>query len=166
MKSGAVGEILVRAAGYLQEFQNTVASICPVSAKVKLSRKVTWVPPPVGNFKLNVDAAVKIGLFHMGAGAGRINASKTIDLKVPWVEVDVVNVIAIVNSVNNLRNPSGLIENTGIKALCKYVDVVSCQAISRDRNGMAHTLASVALSSKEDQIWHGVRPLCTASCDY
>ncbi|KAL5744797.1 hypothetical protein ACOSQ2_027913 [Xanthoceras sorbifolium] len=83
-------------------------------------------------------------------------------LQVSLIETDASNVAAGVLSKSVCLGPAGAIVND-IKALCKIVGVSSCQAISRSRNGLAHMLASFALSSMEDHVWLDVRPSCLFS---
>ncbi|KAL5820848.1 hypothetical protein ACOSQ3_022730 [Xanthoceras sorbifolium] len=81
-------------------------------------------------------------------------------LFVAWCESDAANVVAAVNDVSvSFCKASPVISD--IKAFYKVVGVSSCLAIPRSRNGLAHSLASLALSSMEDQLWLGVRPPCS-----
>ncbi|TXG69866.1 hypothetical protein EZV62_004801 [Acer yangbiense] len=47
-----------------------------------------------------------------------------------------------------------------IEGFCKDVNVVKCQFVPRQRNVVAHTLASMAFSSKEDHMRLGRGPSC------
>ncbi|KAL5768439.1 hypothetical protein ACOSP7_014988 [Xanthoceras sorbifolium] len=78
-------------------------------------------------------------------------------------EVDAINVVAAVNygDVNFL--PTGLVVRD-IRAFCKDVGVSLCQTIPRARNGLAHSLASLALISSENQLWLDVEPYFFRSC--
>ncbi|KAL5775706.1 hypothetical protein ACOSP7_013263 [Xanthoceras sorbifolium] len=122
--------------------------------------------PPAGSLKLNTDAAVKPGCSVLGSGAvvrdsqGKVVAAsakplfgffptelgemlalreglllaKELNLFIEWVELDAVN------------------------ALFRAVGVSNCHAIPRSRNGMAHSLASLAFSSKEEFCWFNPEP--------
>ena len=45
-----------------------------------------------------------------------------------------------------------------IKALFLEVGVISCHAIPRSGNSMAHNLASLAFSSAKESIWMNISP--------
>ncbi|KAL5797550.1 hypothetical protein ACOSQ2_002370 [Xanthoceras sorbifolium] len=88
--------------------------------------------------------------------------AKNLGCAVCWVESDASNVIkAVVVSDLNLGLASPIFSD--IKALCRVVGVVKCQAISRKRNSLAHSLASFACSSKEDHFWFNSEPSCIFS---
>ncbi|KAL5745539.1 hypothetical protein ACOSP7_026685 [Xanthoceras sorbifolium] len=79
---------------------------------------------------------------------------------VEWVESDASNVInAVLETDLNLGLASHVFND--IKALCRVVGVVKCQAISHKRNGLAYSLASLACSSFEDRSWFNVEPDCS-----
>ncbi|KAK0607953.1 hypothetical protein LWI29_023201 [Acer saccharum] len=88
--------------------------------------------------------------------------AKRFQLKVSWVEDDAMNVMSgILN--NKLENcVAGPIIND-IKALLTNVGVINCLAIPRDRNLVAHTLASEVFSSGKEVVWLGVSPACVSS---
>ncbi|KAK3190179.1 hypothetical protein Dsin_029740 [Dipteronia sinensis] len=79
---------------------------------------------------------------------------KRVGVLVSLAEVDA-------NVVSSIQEPSLSLGETGsiigdIKALLKEVGFCKCQAISRVSYVVAHNLASLALSSREDQFWHNV----------
>ncbi|KAL5790376.1 hypothetical protein ACOSQ2_005264 [Xanthoceras sorbifolium] len=80
-------------------------------------------------------------------------------LKVDWVEIDAANVAAAINSPSLVDGVAGGIF-FDVKALCREVGVSKCHTISRSWNGVAHTLASLAFSSVEEQVWLDVEPVC------
>ncbi|KAL5740149.1 hypothetical protein ACOSQ2_029329 [Xanthoceras sorbifolium] len=107
-----------------------------------------------------------VGVF--GAEVGELLAvreglmlGKNLGLKVDWVEIDAVNVAAAINSPSLVDGVAGGIF-FDVNALCREVGVSKCHAISRSWNGVAHTLASLAFSSVEEQVWLDVEPVCVA----
>ncbi|KAK0606558.1 hypothetical protein LWI29_000638 [Acer saccharum] len=145
--------ILDRAADHLQEYQNKGFNVSGVSES-QVEWESDWVPPPIGNFKLNIDAAVKTRLSHMGACVViRDSEGKVITASYKAL-ISIFSPELGVNSVNNVLSPAGLIVN-GIKALCKDVDAVSSQAISKDGN------ASICSSSAQ----HRLTLFCPTSID-
>ncbi|KAL5781686.1 hypothetical protein ACOSP7_006715 [Xanthoceras sorbifolium] len=172
----------------LREFQGTQKAFgSPPPAPRKLCSS-SWSPPPAGSLKLNTDAAVKSGFSVMGSGAvvrdsqGKVVAAsakpllgffpaelgellalregllvaKELSLIVEWVELDAANVVArVFNSCpRSFMDPIV----SDIKALFRAVGVSNCHAIPRSRNGMAHSLASLAFSSKEEFCWFNPEP--------
>ncbi|KAL5756816.1 hypothetical protein ACOSQ2_021562 [Xanthoceras sorbifolium] len=80
-----------------------------------------------------------------------------LNLKIEFVEVDAVNVVSGVSDGDFFFSPVGHVVND-IRALYKELGVVSSLAIPRVRNSLAHSLASLALSSKKDQLWLNCKP--------
>ncbi|KAK3218227.1 hypothetical protein Dsin_012197 [Dipteronia sinensis] len=78
-------------------------------------------------------------------------------LSVGWAEVDAANVAAGVNSSKPSKSIVGSVFDD-ISSLCKDVRVVSCKAISRSGNSLAHNLASLVVSSLGDHLWQGYCP--------
>ncbi|KAL5784418.1 hypothetical protein ACOSQ2_006810 [Xanthoceras sorbifolium] len=68
--------------------------------------------------------------------------ARNLGLVVKWVELDASNVVVAVVSVDCHKGAAGVIVNE-VKALCREVGVFKCQAISRNWNVVAHTLASL-----------------------
>ncbi|KAL5794824.1 hypothetical protein ACOSP7_003418 [Xanthoceras sorbifolium] len=164
----------------LREFQGTQRVFGSPSQPPRQPCSSPWSPPPAGSLKFNTDAAVKPGSSVMGSGAvvrdsqGKVVAAsakpllgffpaelgellalregllvaKELSLIIEWVELDAANAVArIFNSC-----PSSFMDPivSDIKALFRVVGVSNCHTIPRSRNGMAHSLASLAFSSKED----------------
>ncbi|KAK3226642.1 hypothetical protein Dsin_006504 [Dipteronia sinensis] len=77
------------------------------------------------------------------------------------VEADAVNVVSVVNSNRFLSSIVGPVISD-VKALFRDVGVINSQAIPRNRNVVAHTLASLAFSSYEDKTWLFEKPDCIA----
>ncbi|KAL5761181.1 hypothetical protein ACOSQ2_020019 [Xanthoceras sorbifolium] len=78
--------------------------------------------------------------------------AKSLKLFVSWVEVEASSVIARLQSSSSsccLADP--IVSN--IKALFKDVEVYNCLFIPRSRNVVAHSLTSLAFSSKEERTW-------------
>ncbi|KAL5805331.1 hypothetical protein ACOSQ3_032131 [Xanthoceras sorbifolium] len=172
----------------LREFQGTQRVFGSPPQPPRQPCSSPWSPPPAGSLKLNTDAAVKPGFSVMGSGAvvrdsqGKVVAAsakpllgffpvelgellalregllvaKELSLIIEWVELDAANAVArIFNSC-----PSSFLDPivSDIKALFRVVGVSNCHAIPRSRNGMAHSLASLAFSSKEDFYWFNPEP--------
>ncbi|KAL5764455.1 hypothetical protein ACOSQ2_017049 [Xanthoceras sorbifolium] len=172
----------------LREFQGTQKIFGSPPQPPRQPRSSPWSPPPAGSLKLNTDAAVKPGCSVMGSGAvvrdsqGKVVAAsakpllgffpaelgellalreglllaKEFNLSIEWVELDAVNVVARVS--NSL--PSSVLDPicSDVKALFRAVGVSNCHAIPRSGNGMAHSLASLAFSSKEEFCWFNPEP--------
>ncbi|KAL5802890.1 hypothetical protein ACOSQ4_031195 [Xanthoceras sorbifolium] len=85
--------------------------------------------------------------------------AKNLGIGVRFVECDYVNVVNDVSFSAFGMGVAGCVLND-IRALCKDVGVVSCQAISRKRNDLAHTLAALACFSRKDRFWFDVKPCC------
>ncbi|KAK0595956.1 hypothetical protein LWI29_011430 [Acer saccharum] len=88
--------------------------------------------------------------------------AKILKLPIQLMEVDACNVASAINgSVSSAGSAGCIIED--IKALCKDVGVLKCQAIPRSGNGMAHTLAARAFSYREENLWQQLLPSCFSS---
>ncbi|KAL5748401.1 hypothetical protein ACOSQ2_025698 [Xanthoceras sorbifolium] len=152
----------------LREFQGTQKIFGSSPQPPRQPSSASWSPPPSGSLKLNTDAAVKsdfsdkvvaasakplLGFFPAELGEllvlreGLLLAKK-LSLVIEWVELDVVNVVAKVFS----SFPSSFVDPivNDVKALFRDVRVFNCYVIPRSRNGMAHSLASLVFSSKEE----------------
>ncbi|KAL5783938.1 hypothetical protein ACOSQ2_006330 [Xanthoceras sorbifolium] len=172
----------------LREFQGTQKVFGSPLQPPRQPRSSPWSPPPAGSLKLNSDAAVSPGYFVMGSGAvvrdsqGKVVAAsakpllgffpaelgellalreglllaKEFNLIIEWVELDAVNVVARV--FNSL--PCSVMDPiiSDVKALFRDVGVINCHVIPRSGNGMAHSLASLAFSSKEEFCWFNPEP--------
>ncbi|KAH7573242.1 hypothetical protein JRO89_XS03G0098000 [Xanthoceras sorbifolium] len=73
-------------------------------------------------------------------------------------EVDATNVATGVNSRMPSRSYAGFVFED-IKALCKEVGVIYCQAIFQVENMLAYNLTSLVISSKRDHVWQGYYPI-------
>ncbi|KAL5784227.1 hypothetical protein ACOSQ2_006619 [Xanthoceras sorbifolium] len=172
----------------LREFQGTQKVFGSPSQPPRQPCSASWSPPPAGSLKFNTDAAVKSDFSVMGSGAvvhddqGKVVAAsakpllgffpaelgellalreglllaKELSLVIEWVELDAVNVVAKVFS----SFPSSFVDPivNEIKALFGDVGVFNCHVIPRSRNGMTHSLASLAFSSKEEFCWFNPEP--------
>ncbi|KAL5737824.1 hypothetical protein ACOSP7_030585 [Xanthoceras sorbifolium] len=172
----------------LREFQGTQKVFGSPPPPPREPCSSPWSPPPAGSLKLNTDAAVKPGCSVLGSGAvvrdsqGKVVAAsakpllgffpaelgemlalreglllaKELNLFIEWVELDAVNVVArVFNSLSSsVMDPIV----SDVKALFRAVGVSNCHAIPRSRNGMAHSLASLAFSSKEEFCWFNPEP--------
>ncbi|TXG57233.1 hypothetical protein EZV62_018546 [Acer yangbiense] len=78
--------------------------------------------------------------------------------KVSWVEVDAINVAAGVNLFKSLDGIAGFVFDD-VQVLCKEAGISKCHVISRKGNGLAHNLASLAVSSRRKQLWQGNCPV-------
>ncbi|KAL5742013.1 hypothetical protein ACOSP7_028745 [Xanthoceras sorbifolium] len=118
----------------LREFQGAQKVFGSPPPPPKKPCSASWSPPPAGSLKLNTDAAVKSGFSVM----------------------DAANVVArVFNScLSSFMDPIV----SDIKAFFRVVGVSNCHAIPRSRNGMAHSLASLAFSSKEEFCWFNPEP--------
>ncbi|KAL5830517.1 hypothetical protein ACOSQ3_019985 [Xanthoceras sorbifolium] len=142
-----------------------------------------WSPPPVGELKLNDDVAIKPDSSMVDAGTvvrdrnilvvvalakplwGFFNSelgellairegllfAKSLKLFVSWVEVEASSVVARLQSSSSSCLADPIVCN--IKALFKDVEVSNCLSIPRSRNVVAHSLTSLAFSSKEERTW-------------
>ncbi|KAL5755359.1 hypothetical protein ACOSP7_023579 [Xanthoceras sorbifolium] len=172
----------------LHEFQGTQKVFGSPLQPPRQPCSSPWSPPPAGSLKLNSDAAVKPGCSVMGSGAvvrdsqGKVVAAsakpllgffppelgellalreglllaKEFNLIVEWVELDAVNVVARVSNSLPCSVMDPIISD--VKALFRAVGVSTCHAIPRSGNGMAHSLASLAFSSKEEFYWFNPEP--------
>ncbi|KAL5749821.1 hypothetical protein ACOSP7_024424 [Xanthoceras sorbifolium] len=121
-----------------------------------------WSCPPAGEIKLNSDAAVRPGSGFIGVGAAGsvvVSLSKPIFGDFP---VKVWELLALREEVFIANNVAGPIFNDS-KVLFGDVGVVSCQHVLQSRNMVAHTLAALALSSRENCLWLDNKPDCVAS---
>ncbi|KAL5771617.1 hypothetical protein ACOSP7_015771 [Xanthoceras sorbifolium] len=82
--------------------------------------------------------------------------AKELSLSIEWVELDAANVVARVFNSCPFSFMDPIVSD--IKALFRAVGVSNCHAIPRSRNGMAHSLASLAFSSKEEFLWFNPEP--------
>ncbi|KAL5790970.1 hypothetical protein ACOSQ2_005858 [Xanthoceras sorbifolium] len=82
--------------------------------------------------------------------------AKELSLSIEWVELDAANVVARVSNSCPFSFMDPIVSD--IKALFRAVGVSNCHAIPRSRNGMAHSLASLAFSSKEEFFWFNPEP--------
>ncbi|KAL5790036.1 hypothetical protein ACOSQ2_004924 [Xanthoceras sorbifolium] len=172
----------------LHEFQGTQKVFNSPLQPPRQPRSSPWSPPPAGSLKLNSDAAVKPGCSVMGSGAvvrdsqGKVVAAsakpllgffpaelgellalreglllaKEFNLIIEWVELDAASVVArLLNSL-----PISVLDPifSDVKALFRAVRVSNCHAIPRSGNRMAHSLASLAFSSKEEFCWFNLEP--------
>ncbi|KAL5771380.1 hypothetical protein ACOSP7_015534 [Xanthoceras sorbifolium] len=118
----------------LREFQGTQKVFGSPLQPPRQRCSAPWSPPPAGSLKLNTDTAVKSGFSVM----------------------DAVNVVARVSS----SFPCSVLDPivSDVKALFRAVGVYNCLAIPRSGNGMAHSLTSLAFSSKEEFCWFYPEP--------
>ncbi|KAL5767157.1 hypothetical protein ACOSQ2_013940 [Xanthoceras sorbifolium] len=132
----------------LREFQGTQKVFGSPSQPPRQPCSASWSPPPAGSLKLNTDAAVKSGFSVMGSGAvvrdsqGKVVAASAKPL-LGFFPAELGELLAL---------------REGLLALFRVVGVSNCHAIPRSRNGMAHSLASLAFSSKEDFCWFNPEP--------
>ncbi|KAK1554535.1 hypothetical protein Q3G72_013669 [Acer saccharum] len=192
-KVRAPDELLNWVFSFLKEFQSSRAISALVASSHYVIDSSCWSPPSLGSLKLNTDVAMKAYFSHIGIGAvirndkrevvptlskpmdGSLSAelgeymalreglliAKILGFSVGWVE-DAVNVVYEVNSNRFLSSIAGPVISD-IKALFRDVGVINSQAIPRNRNVVAHTLASLAFSSYEDKTWLFEKPDCIAS---
>ncbi|KAL5811773.1 hypothetical protein ACOSQ3_026723 [Xanthoceras sorbifolium] len=152
----------------LREFQGTQKVFGSPLQPPRQRCSAPWSPPPAGSLKLNTDAAVKSGfsgkvvaasakplLGFFPAELGELLAlreglllAKELNLNIEWVELDAVNVVARVSSSFPCSVLDPIVSDG--KALFRAVGVSNCLAIPRSGNAMAHSLASLAFSSKEE----------------
>ncbi|KAL5844720.1 hypothetical protein ACOSQ3_010782 [Xanthoceras sorbifolium] len=65
----SVKETLEWAVNYCQEFQNTCRAISSALSLYSPSSQVSWRPPPFGDIKLNIDAAISVNHQYIEASA-------------------------------------------------------------------------------------------------
>ncbi|KAL5799261.1 hypothetical protein ACOSQ4_032145 [Xanthoceras sorbifolium] len=126
----------------------------------------SWSPPPAGSLKLNTDAAVKSGFSVMGSGAvvrdsqGKVVTASAKPL-LGFFPAELGKLLALQEGLLVAKKLSLIIEWVELdaaNALFRAVGVSNCHAIPRSRNGMAHSLASLAFSSKEEFCWFNPEP--------
>ncbi|KAL5842824.1 hypothetical protein ACOSQ3_013427 [Xanthoceras sorbifolium] len=88
--------------------------------------------------------------------------AKLLNLSVGLLEVDAANVASSINLAQTSSCVAGLIVED-ILAFCGVVGVQKCLAIPRMGNRLAHNLASFAISSERDSVWHEICPLLLVS---
>ncbi|KAL5816050.1 hypothetical protein ACOSQ3_024428 [Xanthoceras sorbifolium] len=88
--------------------------------------------------------------------------AKLLNLSVGLLEVDLVNVASSINLAQTSSCVAGLIVED-ILAFCGDVGVQKCLAIPRMGNSLAHNLASFAIASGRDSVWHEICPLLLVS---
>ncbi|KAK3225197.1 hypothetical protein Dsin_005059 [Dipteronia sinensis] len=154
-----LGEIIDWMAGLLEEFQGSLNALsCNPSLDIP-SSSAGGTPSLHDGLKLNSDAAVLLDGSSFNIGDVIRDAKGQHGLSVGWAEVDAANVAAGVNSSKPCKSVAGSIFDNNF-SLCKDVGVASSKAISRSGNGLAHNLASLAVSSSRDHLWQG-RPKTT-----
>ncbi|KAL5784581.1 hypothetical protein ACOSQ2_006973 [Xanthoceras sorbifolium] len=126
-----------------------------------------WSPPPAGSLKLNTDAAVKSGFSVMGSGAvvrdsqGKVVAASAKPL-LGFFPAELGELLALREGLLVAKELSLIIEwvelDAASIALFRAVGVSNYHVIPRSRNGMAHSLASLAFSSKEEFCWFNPEP--------
>ncbi|KAL5770360.1 hypothetical protein ACOSP7_014514 [Xanthoceras sorbifolium] len=128
-----------------------------------VAESLSWIHPPLGSLKLNTDVTVKVDLPFIVGEALALREGllfvQSLGLFVEWIESDAINVVNAILDKEASLSFDGLVIND-VKALCKSIGVVHCQAISHKQNGLAYTLASLACSSSEVLSWFNVEPSC------
>ncbi|KAL5782055.1 hypothetical protein ACOSP7_007084 [Xanthoceras sorbifolium] len=76
--------------------------------------------------------------------------AQELGLKVSWVECDAAYAVSTMLDKDPCFGLVGLVVSN-VRVLCKIVGVVKYLAISRKRNGLSHTLASLDCSSVDDR---------------
>ncbi|KAL5754526.1 hypothetical protein ACOSP7_022746 [Xanthoceras sorbifolium] len=152
---------------------------CPPPGMLKLNTDVAVKP---GNDCVGVGAVIRdssglvvaavsktlLGCFSAETGEmlalrEGLLLARNLGLNVQLIEVDACNVVSSVLGSDSCCGENGLIV-LDIKALLKVVRFVKCQAISRKSNGVAHNLASLALSFLKERYWHNVCLSCIFPC--
>ncbi|KAL5784813.1 hypothetical protein ACOSQ2_007205 [Xanthoceras sorbifolium] len=113
--------LLDSAAGFLSEFHNTISA-------VSIMQRVSQQSPSVADlFSVAVGEALALreGLLFV----------QSLSLFVEWIESDAISVVNAILDMEAYLSFDGLVIND-VKALCKSVGVIHCQAISRKRNGL------------------------------
>ncbi|KAL5769703.1 hypothetical protein ACOSP7_013857 [Xanthoceras sorbifolium] len=158
--------LLASAASFFSEFHNTLSAVSVKQGDFQQSHSVveslSWIPHPLGTIALCLP-----GFFSAADGEALVLREgllfvQSLGLVVKWIESDALNVVNVVLDKGVNLSLDGLVIND-VKALCKSVGVVNCLAISRKRNGLAHTLASLACFLSEVISWFNVEPSCIFS---
>ncbi|PON91586.1 Ribonuclease H-like domain containing protein [Trema orientale] len=176
---------------WLSEYKNSTPIQVPSPSPMSIYSHWS-PPPQFGELKLNVDAAVDkvhgtigLGLIirdHLGHVRGA-TAIRTLghfthhiaecmaicegtkfalrhNLAMSELENDAKNVISIIHSIAPLSVNGPLISDI-ISNLCMLGNVI-CKFVPRDRNKIAHILASFALNSPISSVWLEETPQCIA----
>ncbi|KAH7573419.1 hypothetical protein JRO89_XS03G0145500 [Xanthoceras sorbifolium] len=156
--------ILNSSACFLNEFQDTlkVVSVKQFGGQQSPSpaEVLSWISPLVGCLKLNSDMSIRKDLSFAGVLSaisrellalreGQLLAQE-LGLKVSWVECDAAYAVSTMLDKDPCFGLVGLVVSN-VRVLCKIVGVVKYLAISRKRNGLSHTLASLDCSSVDDR---------------
>ncbi|KAK1558535.1 hypothetical protein Q3G72_003470 [Acer saccharum] len=143
----------------LKEYQDTQVVVHSFSCADAGGSISNWSPPFPGTFKLNTDAAVfsnlnslELELLLVLALREGLVLAKQLGFQISWAEVDTANVAAAVNLLKPSSGLAGFVFDD-VRALFKEAGISKCQAISRKGNGLAHNLASLAISSRKEQLW-------------
>ncbi|KAL5834396.1 hypothetical protein ACOSQ3_013979 [Xanthoceras sorbifolium] len=144
--------LLASAASFFSEFHNTLSAVSVKQGDFQQSHTIALCLPGFFSAAVGEALVLREGLLFV----------QSLGLVVKWIESDALNVVNVVFDKGVNLSLDGLVIND-VKALCKSVGVVNCLAISRKRNGLAHTLASLACFSSEVLSWFNVEPSCIFS---
>ncbi|KAL5836959.1 hypothetical protein ACOSQ3_014128 [Xanthoceras sorbifolium] len=143
----------------LSEFQGTQKVFGSPLQPPRQPRSSPWSPPPAGSLKLNTDAAVTPGCSVMGSGAvvrdsqGKVVAASAKPI-LGFFPAELGELLALREGLLLAKELNLITE----WALFRAVGVSNCHAIPRSGNGMSHSLASLAFSSKEEFCWFNPEP--------